>query len=377
MHGHERAPRGTGESGVGRRTPRAEARTGLADQLLLLQQTAGNLATTDLIQRQRADDEDSQQATPPRAVPATMSRADFESTVADRYGVGAVVTGTLESQISSLDRLGGPAREGVTRPGQLLGQLASGGTLPWSAWDLGSESVVYSSILQGFADLARDFGGTPPVNTIVFYRTDYRATSSAPGLEEARATGATYSGHALHVFSRAVSAVHGFPIERDEPGSPGRRPEMWATQHVSGVSVHELAHGIQEAALTPPADSSTAPAPDPTLMADYRQAAGWVGSRLYDIGDAAISAQLRAGQPPANARPITGSTWDSGDWHEQPVSAYSLQNASEDFAEAVTAFVESPSALRARSPHRFEFLEERRPVIEHYLRAPTSPSTRH
>ncbi len=377
MHDRERAPRDAPQTAANPRLPRHDAVESGVGQILMLQRSVGNRATTTLIQRQRDDDGIAGGTTSARSIPATMSRADFESTMAARYGISSVETGTIESQSRSLDRLAGRPAEGVTPPGQLLGQLVSAGTLAWSAWDPGAQSNVYGSVVGGFANLARAFGGTPPVDTIVFYRIDYQTTSDAPGLAEDRATGATYSGHALHVFSRAVSAVEGFPIERDQVGAPGRRPQLWATQHITGVTVHELAHGIQEAALTPPRDSTTAPAPDRTLMTDYQRAVGWVGSRLYDVGDAAMAAELRAGRVPEGARPITADSWNSGQWHEQPVSAYSLQNVSEDFAEAVTAFVESPSGLQTRSPHRFEFLQDRRSTIEHYLRAPAPTTTRH
>lgn len=377
MDDRQRAPQQALPADARRHLPRSEAVGSSAGQILMLQRAVGNRATTTLIQRQSDDDRDASRTTAVPSIPAAMSRAGFESMMAERYGISSVETGTIESQSRSLDRLAGRPREGATPPGRLLGQLVSAGTLAWSAWDPGPESNIYSSVAEGFAHLARALGGTPPIQRIEFYRIDYRTTSDSPGLEEDRATGATYSGHDLHVFSRAVSAVEGFPIERDEPGSPGRRPQLWATQHVTGVSVHELAHGIQEAALTPPTGSTTAPAVDPTLMTDYQQAVGWVGSRLYDIGDAALATELRAGRVPEGARRITAETWNSGDWHEQPVSAYSLQNSMEDFAEAVTAFVESPSSLRTRSPHRFEFLERRRSIIEHYLRSPSPPAASH
>jgi hypothetical protein len=96
------------------------------------------------------------------------------------------------------------------------------------------------------------------------------------------------------------------------------------------------------------------------MMADFARAVGWVNGSLFDIGVPAVATAIAAGNPPPAQYEITQNNWNAPNWVEQPVSHYSLEDPSEDFAESVMAYVQAPNLLLARSPRRFAFIRDRR-----------------
>ncbi|HVL98649.1 MAG TPA: hypothetical protein VM324_05090 [Egibacteraceae bacterium] len=366
--------RSTGSAGE--RVATADLR---ARQLLAIQRLAGNTAA----QRLLRDPPGHAPGATGQSLPTTgqplapapipdrpMTRAEFEATMTAQYGLTAVRTGTLASQVAHLNHLSGPPTPGVPRTGDLLQQLLAGGTLSWSAWDPGPVSEVYNGIVRGFEDFARGMGGIPPAQEIVFYQTSYKTSPSPPGLMPDHAEGASYGAGTLTVYATSTTTPKRLPVGRDEPGSPAHRPDPGAVASMANYVAHELGHGLQEVALTPPA-------PDPQLLRDFQRAVGWIGGRLYDVGDPSVQQAAAAGAPPPpGARTITRHNWDSGGWGEQPLSDYMTTSAFEDFPEAVMAFVRTPEVLLARSPRRYEFLQQRRGALAPHLRAVALPVQR-
>lgn len=108
--------------------------------------------------------------------------------------------------------------------------------------------------------------------------------------------------------------------------------------------------------------SSASPAPDPQFMDDFKRAVGWsAGSstRLYDMGVAAVSTAIAAGSMPDARYQITRANWNQQTWVEQPISAYMTTHPSEDLPETVMTYINDPALLQARSPRRFQFIQQR------------------
>src|SRR5260370_23212511 len=102
------------------------------------------------------------------------------------------------------------------------------------------------------------------------------------------------------------------------------------------------------------------------MMNNYMKASGWTpapGWALYDVGDPEVEQALKDGEPvPAGKARITEDDWTDGKWQEQPITRYMTTNPSDDFAEAIKTFLTRPGILRARSPHRFRFIDAHKPL---------------
>jgi len=103
--------------------------------------------------------------------------------------------------------------------------------------------------------------------------------------------------------------------------------------------------------------------PDPDMQKDYNKAVGWTAAvppKLFDITVKAVQTAIAGGTTPPSQYEITLANWNDPTWGEQPVSAYSLDNPGDDFADSVMAFVYNPQMLKKRSPARYNFIDTRR-----------------
>ena len=319
-----------------------------------------DFARVPVLQRQLA-----QQARP---ASGAMTRDEFEETMSRRYGVTTITVGTMAAQIADLRRV---TRVSASAPDVLPG---------WTSYDPGPSSDVYSAIARAFDDFESSIGGVPQVREILFFDVEYAWVDARRAWETRSNVGAKFGGGKLFVFRTGMSRSVGFPMGRsvqsgryDEPVAtlgrpPGETPGApiplaMREESRRRVIAHELGHGLAEAAMQPHGVDD--PPPDPSMIADFRQAVGWTAGsspELFDIGDPTVASALSAGtRPPSSAGPITPDEWNAPRWREQPVSRYSVEaGPAEDFADSVSAYVHVPAVLRARSPARFRFLDERR-----------------
>ncbi len=359
---------------------------GLLDPSLItaVQRQAGNAAATALVRREPAP-------TPVAAgtvqrqrggrrrggatAPTAMARAEFE-TEAARNGVGQVVTGTLDQQVSTLNAMSGP-----DNVGDVLRTEVTAGTQQWASWDPGASSPVYRAILRGLADFATAMGGLPPIRQIVFYKRGYQGVRVGGQLRTGwDPAGADYSGGVMSVYENAVlqATAKVLPTARDASGSAAASDRPTQEQGIGRVITHELGHGLQEVAHDPAAVRRAA---GPLLMDRYARDIGWrrapAGARewrLYDVGDPTAKAALDAGQLPEDRYRITTSTWQQG-WHEQPISRYQVSAGPfEDFPEAVMAFIANRRLLQQRSPARYDFVQSVISELAGRLHVPSAPA---
>ncbi len=303
-----------------------------------------------------------QPATAAAAQPAGMTRREFEEVMKRRFGVIRIATGTLQEQATLLMPRGGAPPGGIQLPN-------------WSAWDPGNDSPTYGWIIEAFERFNVDIGGVPPVQEILFFESHYDVNQAGTAIPRPD-VGASFGAGHLTIY-RAVSREQPLPIGRSEAkgrypgvvvvvtGIPGQSPGAplplpMREENVRRAITHELGHGLAEAAMGP----NPAQALDPYMMADYRTAVGWTRTdpaHLFDIGVPAVVHALQTGTPPPPTAEITEDNWNSPRWIEQPLTHYSVKGGpSEDFAEAVMAYIAQPTLLLARSRQRFRFLESRK-----------------
>jgi hypothetical protein len=238
--------------------------------------------------------------------------------------------------------------------------------------------------------MAANFGGIPPVREIIFFEIEYEQNTGTGAVEAHPEVGASYGAGEMTIYRTGLAHGGAFPVERSSnkpyskapvigvqtPGStPGAPlPLPTAAERAQRNITHELGHGVAEAALTPP---PVGDALDASMLNDYKAAVGWIdiggGERLFDIGAKAVQDAVAKGSPPAASLEITEAHWNDPKWKEQPMSGYMVSGGpSEDFAEAVSAFVHAPEALKARSPERYEFIRARKAGWESGLRRPAA-----
>ncbi|MEM7037064.1 MAG: DUF4157 domain-containing protein, partial [Bacteroidota bacterium] len=328
---------------------------------LIAHELAHVVQQTGRIQRQ-----DPASAAPPQ--PQPMSRADFETHMRDNYGVPIIRTGTEDMQKTDLGM--GPSD---SIPG-------------WQSWDPGANSDVYQHIIDAFAQFNTAFQGFPEVNEINFFRMDYKMENNAP--VELPGTGASFGTRDMNIYQATTTRMKGYPVARSNAqgnypnapvgqlsygGDPNAAPIAIPSpaQTAIRIIIHELGHGIGVAAANPGFGSQPQTA-DRTLFIDYMNEVGWhTSSELFDIGVPAVATALSSNtQPDAQFR-ITGSNWNDPNWVEQPVSSYMVTGGpSEDFAEAITVFVENAQLLADRSPRRHAFITARMGAWQPQLRQP-------
>jgi hypothetical protein len=231
------------------------------------------------------------------------------------------------------------------------------------------------------------------VSEVLFFATAYTVDPATHRVLPAPGTGADFGTGQLRVYRSGVASGSGggkgIPIGRstesgryppviaglggtgNEPGAP--IPVPTGTDNTVRIITHELGHGLAEQAM----------AADQAMFDQYRLAVGWADGRLFDVGIPEVRQALDAGAiPPATVRhtrggritvqptQITVESWNHPRWVEQPISAYTVTGGpGEDFAETVMAYVNGRSALAARSPARFQFLQSHRASWLPFLRS--------
>ena len=295
--------------------------------------------------------------TAPASPQQGMTRAAFEDKLRRDYGVSEIRTGTFEEQLAMRTRpIDMPRGKDIERS-------------QWKPWDPGGASEVYEAILEGFDRLAAEFGGTPPVRQVWFFDVYYEFNSQGDAVASPT-VGADFGAGILRVY-RGVTRAVTLPIARSteasakgrvsqparppgelrDPyagqGSPGLRPASQA-ESVARSITHELGHGIIEAAMGRVGEL------DADFIDRYADAVGWKDGKLFDLSDAPVE--------------ITEDNWNDKGLVEQPISEYmATAGPAEDFAEAIMAFLTIPEVLRARSPHRYDFIQNTRGVWEQRL----------
>lgn len=284
-----------------------------------------------------------------RSVPqGEISRAEFDQYLRDYFGVQDIHTGTQTEQEVSLTRHGRPAP-----------------SIPnWESWDPGTSSADYAHIIQAIEDVAATFGAIPTIRTVVFFKMDYEPNAASVGIARPD-VGASFGGGKLTIFE-AFSRSRAFPNARsnasgshpsagvvlapaagETPGAP--LPYQSREHSLRENIVHELGHAMAE-------DAHRA---DPNVFTEFNRATGWVGGRLFDIGQQAVADAIDQGIPPPAQYHIQDHDWNSPRWNEQPMSRYAVAGGpGEDFAETIAAFVYANSVLQQRSPARYRFIRD-------------------
>jgi hypothetical protein len=181
----------------------------------------------------------------------------------------------------------------------------------WKPWDPGGASEVYEAILEGFERLAEEFGGTPPVHQVWFFEQDYEFNSQGDVVPNPEA-GASFGGGILTVYRRIT---HGgvLPIARSTEASA--KGKMAPPPRREGILTN-LGAGKGSPGLFPAHQTESE---------------------------------------------ITKDNWNDKTLTEQPISEYMVTGGpGEDFAEAIMAFLTIPEVLKARSPHRYDFIQKTR-----------------
>lgn len=306
----------------------------MPQQVLQLQRSVGNQRTQQLVQRQ-----------PRRRSDTPLSRQQFQQQIQQRYGVTQVVTGQFSDLLSHL---------------QAQGMQGNGGLDPaaFRPYDPGATSVLYQQILDGMNTFTQAMGGVGGIRRIVFFPLHYEYDRRQQRAVSNTQTGASYGDGTLYVYPFIITSP-AVPVGRSVGGPPVQMQQPTMQQEVTRNVVHELAHDLVETALTPPPAGGSAPYP--TLLDEYKGAVGWLpnGGALYDANNPAVSPLLPLTSRPLGHTPITSQNWDDARWHEQPISAYMTERPSEDFPEAVRAYITTPDVLRDRSPARYRFLQQR------------------
>jgi Domain of unknown function (DUF4157) len=325
--------------------------------------------TTSLPQVARQTKPNSQSKSPlATSSSAPMTRTEFEATVLQRFGVPVVRTGTLQDQENAA----------INRLAKIPPKIDKA---TWKSWDPGSSSEIYRWIISSIESVSANFAGIPAIQEIIFFNDNYEQGQNGAVVIIPK-TGGTYGAGVLRIYKDMISRQKAFPTERSST-TPSKRTSdrnMTVEESVRHVITHELGHGLVEATF-PPNDSNEKGV-DPSMIDDYRLAVGWIGAvgseRLFDIGAKEVKKAIKNRSLPPAKYEITKGNWDDG-WVEQPVSEY-MVNPSEDFAEAVSIYINAPTMLLVRSPRRYNFIRSRKsrwqPGLRQTATAPASSRQR-
>jgi hypothetical protein len=323
-----------------------------ANGLLTLQGLAGNAAVAHVALGGREGSRAGLQRVPetasPSAPPAGAASTSTGSAVEQlqrRWRIGTIRAGTLEEQADELLRYGRIPR--TTARTEAMRLLQAGG---WASWEPPPDHAVWPDLARAFDDIAARFGGAPPIDRLLFFRTQWRyeaAGPSGPQLQADATEGAYVSGETMVVYERGSLDQVSMPIagRRSEEGPQGIQVSLTERGH---VLTHELAHGLMQQFLSadPPGENRR-----------FRRLIGWVtDSQLHDVGAPGVREAIDAGDQPDPASRITGDNWFLPRWREQPVSRYSVTHGpAEDMAETLAMFTRQPDVLAGRSPARHEW----------------------
>ncbi|HEY6477160.1 MAG TPA: DUF4157 domain-containing protein [Polyangia bacterium] len=257
---------------------------------------------------------------------------EFVAFMAAAVGAADVHVGTYSEQ---------DGREGPGIPAQ-----------GWTSGDPGPVSDLYGVIADAVRDFSNNFGGLPDVKTVIFFARRYQKDPKTGVVTPDVGTAGSFGAGELVIYTDAAQKG---PFTLPKRGGGVDQPTR--EENVHRVLSHELGHGIAE---------TFHDRVDPTVFDRWKKEIGWFNNQLYDISQPVVQKAIQAGQKPPDERMvgiqsypvlIQKGNWDSTLFGERPISAYSLDNPGEDFAESVMAFVEAPSILAARSPRRFAFIQ--------------------
>ncbi len=260
-----------------------------------------------------------------------ISRTEFDNYVRTHFGVSDIHTGTQQEQEQRSTRRNIPT---VTIPG-------------WQRWDPGTASDDYTSIINGIEDMADALGAIPTITSITFFKVFYEPNDAGVGVPDST-IGAMFGAGSLTIFE----AFSGSTNPAIGINTPGGAPIATRNRErdIARTITHELGHGVAEAAMASQNNQT---------FVDFRAAVGWIGNpaELYDIGQPTVRAAIASQtQPPAQHR-ITTGRWFDDTVSEQPMSRYAVDGGpSEDFAESIAAYINTPIVLQQRSPARYNFI---------------------
>jgi hypothetical protein len=280
---------------------------------------------------------------------APMTRTEFEATVLQRFGVAVVRTGTLQDQENAA----------INHLAKIPPKIDKD---TWKSWDPGSSSEIYRWIISSIESVSANFAGIPAIQEIIFFNDNYEQNPTGT-VRIIPKIGGTYGAGVLRIYKDMISTQKAFPTERSSttPSKKTSAPNMTVEEAVRHVITHELGHGLVEATFPP--NGSNEKGADPSMIDDYKLAVGWTGAvgseRLFDIGAKEVENAIKDGLPLPAKYEITKENWDDSGWVEQPISVY-MVNPTEDFAEAVSIYINAPNILRTLSPHRYNFIHSRK-----------------
>ena len=317
------------QRGSGAKPARVAVRSGsqATHPVLALQRTAGNRAVVGLLSNSAAPVV--QRKTAGTAKAQALARLKTE------FGITTVREGTIADQAKRID---GVPQDLSADEAQK--QLAAGA---WSAWSPFEKSPDWTAMVDGIARFAAAMGGLPAVGEIIFFAQDYDYSSTDRRLVPRPDVGAKFGAGSLLVFEKGTKGRF-VASARREPGAQSSDKR----ENIAYEMTHELAHGIVEKAM----------GSDPSFLARYGAAVGWVGGRLYDIGRPEVRAALAANRTPPASAQLTKDNWSQADVVEQPMAEYMTISPGEDLPETIAAYVNHPDVLKARSPRRFAFVEK-------------------
>jgi len=261
----------------------------------------------------------------------SITRTEFDNYVRTHFGVGDIHTGTQQEQEQRSTRRNIPT---VTIPN-------------WQRWDPGTSSDDYTSIINGIENMADVLGAIPTITSIIFFKVFYEPDTTGVGVPDST-IGAMFGAGNLTIFE-AFSGSTNPAIGINTPGGAPVAPRN-RERDIASTITHELGHGVAEAAMASQNNQT---------FVNFRAAVGWIGNpaELYDIGQPTVRAAIaNQTQPPAQHR-ITTGRWFDDTVSEQPMSRYAVDGGpSEDFAESIAAYINTPSVLQQRSPARYNFI---------------------
>jgi hypothetical protein len=288
--------------------------------------------------------------TPQQPQGKVKTQAEFAKVMAAKYGV-TVKTGTEADQ---------KAHFGTTNP------------LPnWKEWnpEIGGQTGMYEEILQAYADFAAAFGGTPSTKPMItFFRTYYARGVNDTFTEDPNTGGLTVPGG--FQFFQATGTMSNFnATARSTAAGSATESRPRGSDITKGNVYHELGHGLESSIR---ASENTTVSDSKDIILRYGKAVGWASNfKLYDIGVKEVVDAINADKVPDARFQITQQNWNSGNWVEQPVTAYMVAGSDDDFAESVRVYLANPAILQSRSPTRYKFIHAMRTKNPGGLRTPT------
>jgi len=278
---------------------------------------------------------------------AQTKEAKAVAELTQHWNVGKVGAGTAAEQEQMMGHLSVGYFQSPTPPANVGAMLGAAG---WSAWKPAADASLWDDLLKAFESMAKVFGGVPPVKEVLFFKSDYAYDAAAPGgpmLKPSNQELAHFSGGSFVIFEAATYQGSLMPLATGK--STAADPNPVGSRPAGFTLTHELGHGIVEAAMKQTTNAT---------ITDFSAAVGWLGGKLYDIGDPAVQAAFnqKPPQPPGAPYEIGESDWKDAKWKEQPISKYAMTGPSEDLPESIAAYIRDPQMLQARSPARYAFV---------------------